>query len=179
MVTNLKDRWISIDLYKMQSSQGSIGTVRCGLESIDQLASDTAPLVQTGLAYASNPFVAVKTLDTSPIQTTYQLSVDQTNFKAFYTNFNKLDGFQSDQGCTAAITRFVSGDLADTTVDLSISRPEHHLRSMTIHDGSNSTTIQANYGKEPEIVVPTDVTTYDQIAGSLIKSILPSFLGAQ
>ncbi|MDB5176992.1 MAG: hypothetical protein JWN75_660 [Candidatus Saccharibacteria bacterium] len=178
MIANLKNHWISIDLYKMSSLNGTVGTARCGLQMGSQLTSSDVPRTQIGLLYATNPFMNAKATDITPIQSTYHVSIDQTKLKAFYAELTKLDAFK-DQSCTQTSNSFIANDLTGSSADLVITRPDHHLKSATIHGSLSTTNIQVDYSKIPAITVPTDAITYDQIAGSILRSLLPAFLGAQ
>jgi len=179
LLANLKDRWISIDLYKLPSSTGLSGSAKCGIETINQLTNGSAPEPQVALAYAANQFVDTKTIDSTPIQTTYRLSLNQSKLKTFYAEITKLDAYKN-QICSSANNPALNGQFANATVDATVTRPDHHLRELLIHEASNKTTkVQVDYAKVPAISVPTDAVTYDQIAGSLLRSLLTSFIGSR
>lgn len=173
-LNNLKDRWISVNLQGQSFRPALVDQFYCTTNTRDALSGNTASRREAYAAYTTNSFLKLTKANENGDVSTYDVSFESSKYDSFAAELRNSELLDSSSGCDSV--ELPDGkQLENVSVTLDITKAQHRIKKMTIHDNSNhDTVVTADYDAKHEITLPTDAIDMDQLLNGFFKSFIQS-----
>lgn len=181
LLNDVKDQWVSMDLEAIAAPAMQTDS-SCGFAMNNVLSTDANAQRDVALAYGAHGFVDIKQVESKSSETTYDTSINGGTLKAFLDRLTSADWYRPiATNCAGFVSKLPTGDIAASSARVTVTQPEHHLRSVDVTSKSlGELSVTADYSRPPEkLSVPKDSVSYKDLAAQAVQPLFKSFFGAQ
>jgi hypothetical protein len=166
---SVRNRWVSVNLNTVTLQSEGAQDILCVVEEKDGITNDPNARGQWRSAYLMHRFFNMQTTQHTDSMT-YAISIDSKTRQDFFAALLKTSFYQGLKDCSQT-TDILSSIKATSPLATVTMTAKHVLQSIVVDPhGSDPVTITASYSHVPQVSVPTDSISFDQLAISLLGS---------
>jgi hypothetical protein len=166
---SVRNRWVSVNLNTVTLQSEGAQDILCVVEEKDSITSDPNARGQWRSAYLMHRFFNMQTTQHTDSMT-YAISIDSKTRQDFFAALLKTSFYQGLKDCSQT-TDILSSIKATSPLATVTMTAKHVFQSIVVDPhSSDPVTITASYSHVPQVSVPTDSISFDQLAISLLGS---------
>jgi hypothetical protein len=171
IIPTVKDKWISINLQNVTLGSQNVLRMKCISEEREAISHSPDARRQWAATYLAHRFMNITTTKQGD-QSLYQLSINGSARVDFFTALLKTSFYQSLLSCSKDSDILQNVPSSKVFANITLSQPQHIPKSFVISPNTDiTTTVTTNYLSVPDITIPTDAVSSDQLVIRYLQSI--------